>query len=168
MRRRTSGGTTRWAAIRPSPWQDEGLAEWSMYAYYLARYGVLAAERLLADRWQVPIRYAIQTSTDRPIGLPVDSYGPSDYERTVYAKGALFSPRCATRSGEEAFRTLLRTYLERYRWRIATPADLIALANEVSGKDLSAMFSQWVEGKSAAIPLPCTSFCSPPPFSCSQ
>ena len=72
------------------PWQDEGLAEWSMYAYYLARYGVLAAERLLADRWQVPIRYAIQTSTDRPIGLPVDSYGLSDYERTVYAKGALF------------------------------------------------------------------------------
>jgi len=130
-----------------SPWQDEGLAEWSMYAYYLARYGVLAAERLRADRWQVPIRYAIQTSTDRPIGLPVDSYGPSDYERTVYAKGALFFATLRDEIGEEAFRTLLRTYLERYRWRIATPAEFIALANEVSGKDLSEMFSRWVEGK---------------------
>jgi len=130
-----------------SPWQDEGLAEWSMYAYHLARYGVLAAERLRADRWQVPIRYAIQTSTDRPIGLPVDSYGPSDYERTVYAKGALFFATLRDEVGEEAFRTLLRTYVERFRWRIATPADLIALANEVSGKDLSEMFSRWVEGK---------------------
>jgi len=130
-----------------SPWQDEGLAEWSMYAYYLARYGVLAAERLRADRWQVPIRYAIQTGTDRPIGLPVQSYGPPDYERTVYAKGALFFATLRDEIGEEAFRTLLRTYAERYRWRIATPADLIALANEVSGKDLSEMFSRWVEGK---------------------
>ena len=66
-------------------------------AYYLARYGVLAAERLLADRWQVPIRYAIQTGTDRPIGLPVDSYGLSDYERTVYAKACSSSPPCAMR-----------------------------------------------------------------------
>jgi len=130
-----------------SPWQDEGLAEWSMYAYYLARYGVLAAERLRADRWQVPIRYAIQTGTDRPIGLPVDSYGVPDYERTVYAKGALFFATLRDEMGEEAFRTLLRTYVERFRWRIATPADLIALANEVSGKDLSGMFSRWVEGK---------------------
>ena len=134
-----------------SPWQDEGLAEWSMYAYYLARYGVLAAERLLADRWQVPIRYAIQTSTDRPIGLPVDSYGVPDYERTVYAKGALFFATLRDEMGEEAFRTLLRTYVERFRWRIATPADLIALANEVSGKDLSGMFrAGWRGSKHSA------------------
>jgi len=130
-----------------SPWQDEGLAEWSMYAYYLARYGILAAERLRADRWPTPIRYAVQTNIDRPIGLPVEAYGMSDYERTVYAKGALFFATLRDEMGEEAFRALLRTYVERFRWRIATPADFIALANEVAGRDLSAMFSRWVEGK---------------------
>jgi aminopeptidase N len=77
----------------------------------------------------------------------VDSYGVPDYERTVYAKGALFFATLRDEMGEEAFRTLLRTYVERFRWRIATPAEFIALANEVSGKDLSEMFSRWVEGK---------------------
>jgi hypothetical protein len=129
------------------PWQDEGLAEWSMYAYYLARYGILTAERLRADRWQAPIRYAIQTGTDRPIGLSVQNYGQADYERSIYAKGALFFATLRDEIGEELFRKLLRTYLERYRWRIATPADLIALTNEVSGRDLTGMFSRWLEGK---------------------
>ena len=77
----------------------------------------------------------------------MDSYGLSDYERTVYAKGALFFATLRDEIGEEAFRTLLRTYAERFRWRIATPADLIALANEVSGKDLTEMFTRWVGGK---------------------
>lgn len=130
-----------------NPWLDEGLAEWSMYAYYLARYGTLAAERLLAERWQAPVRYAIQSGTDRPIGLPVKSYGREDYERTVYAKGALFFATLREEIGEEAFSRLLRTYLERFRWRIATPVHFMALANEVSGQDLSGMFSRWLEGK---------------------
>ncbi|MEJ5200101.1 MAG: M1 family metallopeptidase, partial [Anaerolineae bacterium] len=113
-----------------NPWLDEGLAEWTMYAYYLARYGYLAAERLREQRWQAPVRYAVQTNTDRPIGLPVKAYGREDYERTVYAKGALFFATLRDEIGAEAFQKLLREYLTRYRWRIATPQDFQALANE--------------------------------------
>ncbi len=130
-----------------TPWLDEGLAEWTMYAYYLARYGYFAAERLREQRWQVPVRYAVQTGADRPIGLPVKAYGRDDYERTIYAKGALFFATLRDEIGEEAFRALLRSYLTRYRWRIATPADFQALASEVSGRDLDRMFKRWLEGK---------------------
>jgi aminopeptidase N len=130
-----------------TPWLDEGLAEWTMYAYYFGRYGYTAAERLREQRWQIPIRYAVQTGTDRPIGLPVKSYGRDDYERTVYAKGALFFATLRDEIGEAAFQKLLREYLNRYCWRIATPADFQALASEVAGRDLSAFFDRWVVGK---------------------
>ncbi len=119
-----------------SPWLDEGLAEWSMYAYYLARYGFYAAEQLRAERWQAPVSYAMQSGTDRPIGLPVKSYGREDYERTVYAKGALFFATLRDEIGEEAFSKALRLYLQRYRWRIAAEEDFLAVVNEVSGRDL--------------------------------
>jgi hypothetical protein len=49
--------------------------------------------------------------------------------------------------GPDAFDQLLRTYLERFRWRIATPADFQALAEELSGRDLDAMFNEWVYGE---------------------
>ncbi|MGC8779736.1 MAG: M1 family metallopeptidase [Anaerolineae bacterium] len=127
-----------------NPWLDEGLAEWTMYAYYLARYGHFAAERLREQRWQAPVRYAVQTNTDRPIGLPVKAYGREDYERTVYAKGALFFAALRDEIGPEAFHRLLREYLTRYRWRIASPQDFQALANEIAGRDLSRMFEWWV------------------------
>jgi aminopeptidase N len=60
------------------------------------------------------------------------------------ATGALFFATLRDEIGPDAFSKLLRTYLERYQWRIATPADFQALAEEVSGKDLDAMFAEWV------------------------
>lgn len=126
------------------PWLDEGLAEWTMYAYYLARYGYFAAERLREQRWQAPVRYAVQSNTDRPIGLPVKAYGREDYERTVYAKGALFFAALRDEIGAPAFQRLLREYLLRYRWRIASPQDFQALAGEVAGRDLREMFTWWL------------------------
>jgi aminopeptidase N len=46
--------------------------------------------------------------------------------------------------GPLVFKKFLRTYLDRFQWRIATPADLQAVAEEVSGKDLDALFAEWV------------------------
>ena len=49
--------------------------------------------------------------------------------------------------GADAFSRLLRAYLERYRWRIASPVDFLALTNEVVGRDMSGMFRRWLEGR---------------------
>ena len=69
-----------------------------------------------------------------------------NYETLVYGKGAEFFATLRDELGPATFDRLLRTYLERYRWRIATPAEFQALAEEVSGKDLGALFGEWVEG----------------------
>jgi hypothetical protein len=129
------------------PWLDEGLAEWSMYLYFLKRYGQPEADRLRQWRWEMPVAGLVERNADAPIGLPVRNYPRDSYETVVYGKGALFFATLRDEIGPETFKKLLQTYLERYRWEIATPADFQALAEEVSGRDLDALFAQWVEGK---------------------
>lgn len=129
-----------------NPWLDEGLAEFSMYEYFLNRYGEPAAERLRQSRWETPVDILTAHGKDAPIGLPVRDYSTDVYETLVYGKGALFFATLRDEMGSAAFEQLLHTYLERYRWRIATPVEFRALAEEVAGKDLGALFGQWVEG----------------------
>ncbi|PKO21522.1 MAG: hypothetical protein CVU38_14290 [Chloroflexi bacterium HGW-Chloroflexi-1] len=129
-----------------NPWIDEGLAEFSMYYYYQDRYGAPAAEWLQHSRWETPVENAITNDGDAPIGRPVDAY-QGNYETIIYGKGALFFATLRDELGEKAFRKLMQTYLERYRWRIATPAEFQALTEEVAGRDLSGLFKDWVEGK---------------------
>ena len=129
-----------------NPWLDEGLAEFSMYDYFAGRYGEPRAQQLRELRWQLPVDSLQKRGKDAPIGLPVRDY-KENYETLVYGKGAEFFATLRDELGPPIFDRLLRTYLERYRWRIATPAEFRALAEEVSGKDLGALFGKWVEGK---------------------
>ena len=128
-----------------NPWLDEGLAEFSMYNYFAGRYGEPRAQQLRELRWQLPVDSLQKRGKDAPIGLPVRDY-KENYETLVYAKGAEFFATLRDELGPAVFERLLRTYLERYQWRIATPAEFRALAEEVSGKDLGALFGKWVEG----------------------
>lgn len=129
-----------------NPWIDEGLAEFTMYFYYLDRYGEPAATGLRRSRWEAPVQGVAARGADAPIGRPVDAY-QGNYETIIYGKGALFFATLRDELGEKAFQKLMQTYLERYRWRIATPADFQALTEEVAGRDLSGLFKDWMEGK---------------------
>lgn len=129
-----------------SPWLDEGLAEFSMYVYYRGRYGEPAAERLRELRWAIPVADVTRRGGDRHIGLPVVDY-TENYETLVYGKGALFFATLRDELGPAKFEHLLRTYLARYRWRIATPAEFQALAEEAAGRGLGELFDAWVYGR---------------------
>lgn len=129
-----------------SPWLDEGLAEFSLYVYYAGRYGEPAAERLRQVRWEIPVAGVEARGGDTSIGRPVLDY-KEHYETLIYGKGALFFAALRDELGAVQFEGLLRTYLERYRWRIATPAEFQALAEEVSDKDLDGLFREWVYGQ---------------------
>jgi aminopeptidase N len=128
------------------PWLDEGLAEFSMYFYFLGRKGAPAAEALRRQRWEAAVQTVVGRGLDAPIGKPVAAYSRDNYETIIYAKGALFFAALRDEMGEKAFQKLLRTYVERYRWRIATPTDFRLLAEEVAGRELGALFRKWVEG----------------------
>jgi hypothetical protein len=110
----------------------------------LARYGVPAAITLRQTRWDAPLGRLGQRVTGQPIGRPAAAYNATEYEAVVYWNGARFFLALRDELGERAFSRLLRAYAERYRWRIAAPAEFRALAEEIAGRKLDALFTKWV------------------------
>jgi aminopeptidase N len=126
-----------------NPWLDEGLAEFSMYYYFALRDGEGVAEDLQALRWQLPITSLRRRNADQPIGRAVWDY-TKDYEMVVYAKGALFFAKLREEIGPALFAELLRTWARDGQWRVGTPAQFQALASRIAGKNLDALFNEWV------------------------
>jgi aminopeptidase N len=62
----------------------------------------------------------------------------------VYERGALTLHVLRDAIGDDAFFTVLRTWVERFGGGAASTADFEALAEEVSGQDLQALFDAWL------------------------
>jgi hypothetical protein len=127
-----------------SPWLDEALAQYATYLYYGARYGQSGYdgfEKSLQDRWE---RVGL---ADKPIGLPVGDYQDKEYGAIVYGRGPLFLLALRDEIGDEEMAELLKQHYAENRWDIATTEGFQALAEEVSGKDLDALFNEWVTAK---------------------
>ncbi|MCR4407153.1 MAG: M1 family metallopeptidase [Anaerolineae bacterium] len=126
-----------------APWLDEGLAEYSTYEYYRLVYGQARADELVQTRWRAAYVYAREQGWDTMVGQPASAFG-RNYEAIVYAKAALFFHALRQQVGEDVYRDILRRYLREYRYRTATGADFLALAEKVSGQDLHPLYIQWI------------------------
>ena len=125
------------------PWLDEGLTEYSTYEYYRLIYGQARADELVRTRWRAAYIYAREQGWDAVVGQPASAFG-GNYEAIVYAKAALFFHALRQQVGEDVYRAILRRYLREYRYRTATAADFLAVAEEVSGQDLHPLYAQWI------------------------
>jgi aminopeptidase N len=129
-----------------TPWLDEGLAEYSMATYYDQVSGEEQVNTLVDQRWLLPYQMAVENGYDTVVNQPSAAFG-WEYEVIVYEKAALFFNALHEELGDETFKAVLRTYADRYRWRIATPDDFLEVAESVSGRDLDALYSQWILSK---------------------
>ncbi|HET6953305.1 MAG TPA: M1 family metallopeptidase [Acidimicrobiales bacterium] len=122
--------------VSPATWSDVWLNEG--FATY--------AQWLWSDSQGRDID-AMAASTAELGGLdtpPIDP-GPDDlFNATVYERGALTLHVLRDQIGDDAFFTLLRTWLERFGGGSASTADFEALAEEVSGAELTPMFDAWL------------------------
>ena len=66
------------------------------------------------------------------------------YNAMIYDRGELFYHRLRTIVGDSAMRAILRTYYQRWKLKHVDEAAFRAVAEEVSGKDLSTFFGQWL------------------------
>ncbi len=64
----------------------------------------------------------------------------------VYGGGARVLIELENQLGKEVFMNILRTYVSRYQYKNARTEDFIALAEEVSGRDLTELFRIWLYG----------------------
>ncbi|MGK2947337.1 MAG: M1 family metallopeptidase, partial [Acidimicrobiales bacterium] len=124
-------------AVSPATWKDiwlnEGFATYSEWLW-LERTGV-------ADAAEVARSYQGSRGLDRPAGDP----GPDElFSGTVYVRGAMALQALREQIGDEAFFAVLPAWFGAHDDGTASTEDLIALAEEISGQELDALFQDWL------------------------
>lgn len=79
-----------------------------------------------------------------PVGKPNNQ---QLFSGRVYQQGALTLHALRRTVGDEDFFETLKTYFGRHQGRTATTEDFVAVANEVSGKNLDEFFRSWLYSK---------------------
>ena len=125
-------------SVSPAQWQDiwlnEGFATYFMALYLEKTYGAQAMESFMSG----------MTSGMPPPGdIEVEQlFAPS-----VYFRGALTLYALRAEVGDDVFFDILREYYQRHAYSVAATADFIAAAEDVSGRELDALFDAWLYGE---------------------
>jgi aminopeptidase N len=82
-----------------------------------------------------------------PLELPVRSYTGVSYGAIIYTKGPLFFVALEREIGRETVYAAIAEYFRRHKYGIAVTEDVQRAFEDVSGRDLSALFDQWVRGR---------------------
>lgn len=85
---------------------------------------------------------------------PGDPGAENQFHGAVYDRGALTLHALRTEIGDDAFFALLKQWPAKKKYDVATTPELIALAEQLSGKQLDALFDTWLytSGKPATGP----------------
>ncbi len=76
------------------------------------------------------------------LSTPTYRYHPATASTITYSKTALWLATLERTLGWETLQEILSTFFERWKFRHPTPDDFFAVANEVSGQDLTYFFDQ--------------------------
>ena len=138
-------------SVSLADWQDIWLNE--SFATYAQGLWIEHTEgREALDDWVKEMYTFVRENRERmsPPGSP-----PAHdlFNAGVYLWGALGLHALRLEVGDEKFFEILQTYYSRYKGGNATTADFIAVAEEVSGQELSAFFDSWLYSSDLA-PIP--------------
>ena len=132
----------RWADI----WLNEGFATYAEWLWDEHAGGSTVTERA-AEVSGVPADdefWQVAPADPGPAGL---------YDAAVYDRGALALQQLRLEIGDAAFGKLAKQWAASHKYGNASTADLQALAEQLSGKDLDAFFQTWLytPGKPAGL-----------------
>jgi len=126
------------------PWLDEALTNYSVVVYFEEVYGPEWAESFVQDYFVHNYEEIVAAGRDEVVGRPVAEFSEEQYGPIVYVKGPLFFHYLRQQVGDETFFAILRTYFQHYRYGIATPEGFLAVANQVSGQDITPLYEKWI------------------------
>ena len=126
-------------SVTPATWQDiwlnEGFATFAQWLWLEHTRGPAAYEQ------QIARSYGRLGRTDV---LPGDPGVGEMFSATVYQRGGLTLHALRAAVGDDLLFDILRAWTDRYGYGNASTADFVALAEEISGQDLEALFQAWL------------------------
>jgi aminopeptidase N len=128
-------------------WLNEGFATYSEGLWIEHLHG---SEAL--DAW-VKSQYADVAANPKSFVPPGKPSADDLFNDGVYVRGGLTLHALRLEVGDKAFFEILKTYFSRYKNGNASTDDFIAVAKEVSGKDLTEFFNSWLYGETIP-PIP--------------
>lgn len=127
-------------------WLNEGFAS---YGEYLAC--EYLGSRKLADEWMVRAHYEAFAAPSGSVYIPEAELANKSRifnSSLSYKKGASIVHMLRYEIGNDSlFFRILRTYLQRYKYRTATTEEFEKVVEELTGKDFSGFFNQWCYGE---------------------
>lgn len=144
-------------AISPADWSDiwlnEGFATYASWLWFEHTRGPEVLDRIVRENYG---QFSGQAFTDSGytvaearrivsrFGAPGDPPADDLFNMGVYFRGALLLHALRLGLGDDVFFEVLRTYVERHAYQSVTTAEFIAIAEEVSGRNLTAFFNGWL------------------------
>jgi len=119
-------------------WLNEGFADYAEGLWIEHTQGHAALDDWIKTQYAQVVQF--------PEYFPPPGNPPADnlFNGGVYVRGGLTLHALRLEVGDETFFNILKTYAERYKYGNATTDDFIAVAEEVSGKELTEFFNSWL------------------------
>ncbi|WP_432662200.1 M1 family metallopeptidase [Wukongibacter baidiensis] len=129
-------------------WLDESFASYSEVIYMMENYGENKGEAYHESQNEDGYFRTVDSLKDKTVLKSLNNFKSwNDYGKLVYTKGAIFLDDIKDRYGKEKFYKILEIYYNRYKFKIATTEDFLAVCEEVTGKELDDYFDKWLKDK---------------------
>jgi aminopeptidase N len=125
--------------VSPASWRETWLNEgFATYAEWLW------SDVALGVPLQRNVEAAHAGATADPDASATDPGRDEMFSSPVYQRGALTLHALRTTVGDDAFKQILRAYLDRFGGKTASTDDFVQVASEIAGSDLQSFFDSWL------------------------
>ncbi len=128
-------------SVSPRTWRDiwlnEGFATYAAALWLGHEYGEATLKRLMNEYYNTMFMLNSRVVIGDPSRRDM-------FDIAVYYRGAWVLHDLRTEVGDDVFWAIVRAYYQRYQGGNAAIADFIAVAEELSGRDLSDFFTMWL------------------------
>jgi aminopeptidase N len=123
----------------PNIWLNEGLATWTQW-YYAERHGGRSAQQVFAELYRKPA--SATGFWNPPSGHP--GQAKNLFAVSTYVRGAMTLQALRNKVGTQDLLRILRAWATENRYGHGDIEGFIALADRLTGQDLSGFFRRWL------------------------